>query len=131
MLLPTTADLVELVEAVRITEPHGWYQWTDTVPGETVGLWDDAQEVLALVAGLPASTRTRCFSPGFAVRAHTGPGQVFSGQVLFEIAFCFHCHAAWFYGQAVTPNLARQTFDPASAPARELLRRFRESAASR
>jgi hypothetical protein len=128
VLLPTTADLIELVEAVRITEPHGWPGWTDSVPGETIGMWEDAQELLALVAGIPAGEGMRCFSPGFALRARTGGHPVFPEQVLFEIAFCFQCNKAWFYGPAVTAQLAHQTFDPSSGPARELLRRFQKSA---
>ncbi|MET8625724.1 hypothetical protein ABZW30_18580 [Kitasatospora sp. NPDC004669] len=125
MLIPTTANLIERIEAVRITDPLGWHAWMDGVPGETIGFWEDAQEVLALVAALPAGTRMRCFTPGFALRAHAGRHPVFPEQVLFEIAFCFRCQGAWLYGPAVTKDLAHQTFDPDSIPARELLLRFR------
>ncbi|WP_035841444.1 hypothetical protein [Kitasatospora azatica] len=125
MLLPTTANLVELIEVVRIADPVGWYAWTDTVPGETIGLWEDAQQVLAQLEALPPGTKMRCFTPRFALRAHTGQHPDFPNQVLFEIAFCFQCEDAWFFGPAVTRESARQTFDPDSPPARELLRRFR------
>ncbi|MEU9073309.1 hypothetical protein ACFYUY_00445 [Kitasatospora sp. NPDC004745] len=127
MLLPTTADLIERLEVVRIDDPFGWYAWKDTVPGETIGWWEDAREVLADVAALPMGTRMRCFTPGFALRAHTGRHPVFPEQVLFEIAFCFECQGVRLYGPAVTGDLAYQTFDPGSARARELLRRFGEA----
>jgi hypothetical protein len=130
MLLPTTADAIELLEVVRITDPVGWFAWTDTVPGETVGIWEDAQQVLAQVAAMPPGTRMRCFSPRFALRAHTGEHPVFPHQVLFEIAFCFGCEVARFYGPAVSGNLMSQTFDPGSAHAEELLRRFRACVAT-
>jgi len=124
MLLPATADRIALVEAVRITDSRDRHLWTDTVPGETIGLWDDdAQEVLTLISDIPASSRMRCFNPGYAIRAHTA-----GGKRSFDIAFCFSCHWAVFYGPDA-PAEARQTMDPASAPAIELLRRFRESAA--
>jgi hypothetical protein len=125
MLLPTTADLIERLEVVRITDPMGWPGWTDTVQGETVGHWPDAREVLALVAKLPRGTGMRCFTPGYALRAWTGAHPVFPEQVLFEIAFCFSCQRARCYGPAVTGDLEHQTFGPDSEPGRELLRRFR------
>ncbi|WP_406207265.1 hypothetical protein OH807_34455 [Kitasatospora sp. NBC_01560] len=132
MQLPTTADIVELIEAVRIDDPHGWPAWTDTVPGTSIGVWEDAQEVLALVTALPAAPRMRCFVPGYALRARTGEHPVFPRVTLFEIAFCFRCNGAWSYGPAVTGDkaLAHQTFDPASAPARALLDRFRRANAA-
>ncbi|GAA0657444.1 hypothetical protein GCM10010193_05150 [Kitasatospora atroaurantiaca] len=123
MLLPATADEIVLLEAVRITDSRDRHLWTDTVPGERVGLWDDAQEVLALIRDIPASEPMRCFSPGYAIRAHAA-----DGKRLFDIAFCFRCHRAVFYGPDA-PAEASQTMDPTSAPALELLRRFRESAA--
>ncbi|MCX5208685.1 hypothetical protein OG689_05150 [Kitasatospora sp. NBC_00240] len=130
MLLPTTSAMTGLVEAVRITDPSAWRTEAGTVAGETVDRWDDAQEVLALVSALPGGSAMRCFLPGFGIRAHAASGGLFAGQVLFEIAFCFSCRWARFLGAAVTPGVAGQPFDPTSAPARELLRRFRESAAA-
>ncbi|MFC9330363.1 hypothetical protein [Kitasatospora sp. NPDC057015] len=130
MLLPTTSAMTGLVEAVRIHDPHGWSSGTSTPPDESIAHWEDAQEVLALVAALPSSPAMRCFIPGYAIRAHCEPGRLFEGQVLFEIAFCFQCRWARFRGPAVTADIASQAFDPASAPALELLRRFRESAAA-
>ncbi|MER7701909.1 hypothetical protein ABTX81_03260 [Kitasatospora sp. NPDC097605] len=124
MLLPTTADLIEIVEVVRITDPHGWPAWEDSVPGDTIGIWEDAQEVLTQVAGIPPGVRMRCFIPGFALRARTGRHPVFPEQVLFEIAFCFDCRAVRLYGPAVTRDIAYQTFDPDSIEARDLRRRF-------
>ncbi|WP_181442372.1 hypothetical protein [Streptomyces tateyamensis] len=119
MILPAGAADAELLEVVRITDPMGWFGWTDTVPGETVALWTDAQSVLAQVAALPSGTLMRCFSPRFALRAHAGTA------VLFELAFCFSCERVGLYSTG--GRSATQTFDPASPPAVELLRRFRES----
>ncbi|MFE0458415.1 hypothetical protein ACFW1A_04025 [Kitasatospora sp. NPDC058965] len=120
MILPAGAGTADLLEVVRITDPMGWFGWTDSVPGETLDLWTDAQPVLDLVAAMPAGTRMRCFSPRYALRAHADAG------VLFEIAFCFECQVAGLYSTA--GKLASQTFDPAAAPAVDLLRRFRRAA---
>ncbi|OKI26740.1 hypothetical protein [Streptomyces sp. CB03911] len=130
MLIPTTSAMAGFVEAVRITDPSAWRTEAGTVAGETVDRWDDAQEVLGLVSALPVGPAMRCFVPGFGIRAHAAPGGLFEGQVLFEIAFCFSCRLAVLLGAAVTPDIAGQAFDTTSAPARELLRRFRESAAA-
>ncbi|MET9612328.1 hypothetical protein [Kitasatospora indigofera] len=130
MLLPTTSAMAGLVEAVRITAPSAWRTEAGTLAGETVDRWEDAQEVLGLVSALPVGPAMRCFVPGFGIRVHAAPGCLFEGQVLFEIAFCFSCRWAFFLGAAVTQDIATQAFDTTSAPARELLRRFRESAAA-
>jgi hypothetical protein len=98
-----------------------WSLWS-AVPGDVIGTWTDDQvdEVLDLVAALPAAEQMRCFVPRFAVRPRSGP------MVLAEVAFCFRCHNAMGIPSPHSPKTPRWfTFDPGSEPAQELLRRFR------
>jgi hypothetical protein len=121
MLLPALATRTELIEVIRITS------WTlspfpRSVTGEDIGLWgdEDAGEVLGLIREAPEGERMRCFTPGYAIRAHD------AGGPLFEIAFCFACNGAVCLGPDVPEGLRGiQTFDPDSPQGLELLRRFR------
>ncbi|WP_344322666.1 hypothetical protein [Streptomyces macrosporus] len=109
---------VVIVEAVRVADARDALSWR-TVPGEGIALWtgEEAADVLALVAALPHGEPARCFSPGYGVRLHT------DDEVVREIAFCFACNRA----RVVDPGGRGRSiaFDGESAPARELLRRFR------
>ncbi|MEV5706481.1 hypothetical protein [Actinoallomurus sp. NPDC052274] len=120
MLLPLTRHKAELIEVVRITDPAR-HLVSDELTGDTVAIWegDEVRQALALVAELPGSEPYRCFLPGWGIRAHgaTDP--------LFEIAFCFRCHGARFWGPDLSSERRRQTFDGGSVTALELLRRFR------
>ncbi|MFF0742623.1 hypothetical protein ACFYVL_19725 [Streptomyces sp. NPDC004111] len=123
MLLPRAHEQTELVEVVRIT-PDANDPMPRTMAGEDVALWDadQAREVFALVEALPGSQPGRTFLPGWGVRVHGARG------MLFEIAFSYDCHAARVWGPSVPHKQEGiYSFDPDSAPALELLRRFRES----
>lgn len=121
MLLPAVAGQTGLIEAIRITS------WTmspfpRSVPGEEIGLWagEDVEQILALIRELPEGIRMRCFTPGYAIRAHDAEG------LLFEIAFCFACNGTLLLGPDIPEGLRGiQLFDPDSPPGKELLRRFR------
>lgn len=109
------------VIAVDLDLRGDWGQWS-AVPGDVIGTWtnDQVNEVLDLVAALPAAEQMRCFLPRFAVRLRSGP------TVLAEVAFCFRCHNAMGIPSPHNPGTPRWfTFDPDSEPAQELLRRFR------
>ncbi|MFP8885054.1 MULTISPECIES: hypothetical protein [Streptomyces] len=122
-MLDRLGEPVVLVEALRVGEPLGHTSWSEAVPGEEFGLWDgdEAEELLGLLAALPAGERMRCFIPRYGLRLHTAGGDA------RDIAFCFRCHTALVLG----PGGAREwpAFDGESAPARELLCRFRAAGA--
>ncbi|MFE4425250.1 hypothetical protein [Streptomyces sp. NPDC056817] len=120
MLLPPTHSKVELIEVVRITDPARHLTSQD-LAGDDVALWEGGQahQVLALIADLPSSELHRCFLPGWGIRAHSSTG------LLFEIAFCFRCHAARIWGPGLAVEHQGDTFDPGSPAALQLLRRFR------
>lgn len=120
MLLPPTYGKTELMEVVRIDDPLRHVDSED-LAGVTVALWerDRAQQALSLIAGLPSGEQSRCFLPGWGIRAHDTTHQ------LFEIAFCFRCHGARAWGPDLPLARRRQSFDAESPAALELLRRFR------
>ncbi|GAA2417133.1 hypothetical protein GCM10010420_54230 [Streptomyces glaucosporus] len=118
MMPPVPARPVVIAEAVRVAGVRDALSWR-TVPGEGIALWDggEAAEVLALVAALPDGEPARCFLPRYGIRLHA------DDEVVREIAFCFACNRAL----VVDPGGRGRpiAFDGESAPARELLRRFR------
>ncbi|MEU6174817.1 hypothetical protein ABZ832_23260 [Streptantibioticus parmotrematis] len=94
-----------------------------TVEGEVLAIWEGEQvrEVLALVGDVPGSELHRCFAPRYGIRAHG------TSDLLFEIAFCFHCHGALLLGPGVPADQRGiHSFDPDSAAGNELLERFSE-----
>ncbi|MEV7155290.1 hypothetical protein AB0N77_11835 [Streptomyces misionensis] len=123
MPLPITHEKAERIEIVRILDPLRHYSAED-VSGEETGVWEGAQALrtLTLIGDLPDGDMRRCFNPGWGVRVHgaTGP--------LFRLAFCFECHGVRLWGPAVPAGQEGfHAFDADSAPARELLRRFRDT----
>ncbi len=92
VLLPDTRPDAELVEAVRITDPVRHLS-SPSLTGDTVALWDPAQQALALVTAVPDSEPYRCLLPGRGIRAHGPTG------VLFEVAFCSRCRSARMWGR--------------------------------
>ncbi|MYQ47353.1 hypothetical protein GTW40_20255 [Streptomyces sp. SID4985] len=119
MWLP--ADPPALIEAVRITDPLGQYR-ADDLTGDLVALWED-DSAPTLIRALPPGDLHRCFVPGWGIRAHGTDGP------LYQVAFCYDCHGARLWGPAVPADRAGiHGFDAGSAPARELLGRFRSSA---
>ncbi|MFJ4989037.1 hypothetical protein ACIP9H_35225 [Streptomyces sp. NPDC088732] len=126
MLLPAVSAQTEMIEVVRITEAmHS--PLSDDLTGEDTALWeaDQVREALALIAELPPGERYRCFVPGWGIRAHGDK------ELLFEIAFCFHCQGARLRGPGVPPEeQGIQSFDPESIPGRALLALFRTTVPS-
>jgi hypothetical protein len=121
MLLPDEADPVEIIEVLRVTDPEGWYDRA-FVPGKVLALWDGgrAAEAIALIGAMDRGERCRCFHPGFGVRADGAAG------LLFEIAFCFSRQGALVIRPGPAAGRSRiVSFDRDSAPAQELVRRFR------
>ncbi|MFJ9443928.1 hypothetical protein ACIRRH_18935 [Kitasatospora sp. NPDC101235] len=126
MLLPDAASQAHLIEVVRIADPRSAYG-SDSVTGETLAVWEaeHLRSALDLIGRLPEGELRRCFEPGYGIRAHAPDG------LLLEISFCFSCHGAWLAGPGVPADLrGMQSFDADSPPARELLDRFRASAAA-
>ena len=123
MLLPATAPQVRRVDCIRIKYDMERYLWhlATSVPGETTGSWEDADAsaIIDLVADLPDGEVMRCFSPGYGIRAHGADG------ILFEIAFCFHCHIALILSPGQQEQRGGGGFDPDSPPAQALLAKFR------
>ncbi|MFJ9060856.1 hypothetical protein OHB07_06835 [Streptomyces sp. NBC_00111] len=126
MQLPAGAvDATALIEVVRISA-------LPTVrgapcPGEVVAhrAGSEIADALASIESLPGSEQHRCgFAPGWGVRAYDDTLDL----VLFEAAFCFHCHEVRMHGPAVPPALATQFFDADAPQARALLELFRASA---
>ncbi|MEW2494788.1 hypothetical protein AB0942_14810 [Streptomyces nodosus] len=127
MMLPPVQEKTELIEVVRITDPMRHLSASDLV-GDDVAIWEAAQvsDALTLISSAPDSELHRCFTPGWGIRAHG------TTDLLFQIAFCFHCHGARLWGPGVSAELDRiHGFDPDSPPALELLQRFRGSAPGR
>ncbi|MFC8202111.1 hypothetical protein ACFUTV_43060 [Streptomyces sp. NPDC057298] len=127
MMLPPGQEKTELLEVVRITDPRRHHNAEDLV-GDEVAIWEAAQvsDALALISSVPAGELHRCFIPGWGIRAHSAT------DLLFQIAFCFQCHAARLWGPGVPAELdGIHGFDPDTLPALELLRRFRDSAPGR
>ncbi|WTW96342.1 hypothetical protein OG216_24540 [Streptomycetaceae bacterium NBC_01309] len=120
MLLPPNWREAELIEVVRITAPDKLWR-SPCLVGEDVDIWDGpgVQKALTLITDLPTGERYRCFVPAWGIRAHDATHQ------LFEIAFCFRCHAAQLWGPGLTKEQLGQTFDGDSSPAQELLSLFR------
>ncbi|MFE9610178.1 hypothetical protein [Streptomyces sp. NPDC006012] len=117
-------EKAELIEVVRIAGPAP-HCGTEVLAGDDVALWGAAQvdRVLALIGDIPGSELYRCFFPGWGIRVRGATG------LLFQLAFCFDCHGVRLWGPDVPAGQEGiHSFDPDSAPARELLRHFRESA---
>ncbi|MEV5510215.1 hypothetical protein [Streptomyces orinoci] len=122
MLLPLAHEKAELIEVIRITDPARHLNSADLI-GEHVAIWEgeQAQYALALINDLPGSEPYRCFLPGWGIRVHSAT------ELLFQVAFCFRCHGARLWGPVVpVERTGIHDFDPDSAAARELLRRFRD-----
>ncbi|WP_030739238.1 hypothetical protein [Streptomyces sp. NRRL F-2890] len=123
MLLPPVQDKTELIEVVRITDPIRHLSAPDLV-GDDVAIWEAAQisGALTLIGSVPDSELSRCFIPGWGIRAHSAT------HLIFQIAFCFQCHGARLWGQEVPDELdGIHGSDPDSPPALELLQQFRGS----
>ncbi|MER8062743.1 MULTISPECIES: hypothetical protein [unclassified Streptomyces] len=123
MMLPPVQEKTELIEVVRITDPTRRLD-ASNLAGDDVAIWGATQvsDVLALISAAPAGELHRCFTPGWGIRAHSAT------DLLFQIAFCFHCHGARLWGPGVPAELdGIHGFDPDSPPALELLQRFRSS----
>ena len=120
---PAEVALVEVAQVER-----GWRSdWRGALE-EPAAILDGAllAEVLDLIGQLPESEMMRCFTPGFGIRLHD------ESVARVEVLFCFHCHNALMIDLA-SPKRGEvwATFDPDSAPARELLSRFRSYVADR
>ncbi|MYV44279.1 hypothetical protein [Streptomyces sp. SID2888] len=127
MMLPPVQERTELIEVVRITDPMRHLSASNLV-GDDVAIWEAAQvsDALTLISSAPDSELRRRFTPGWGIRAHGAT------DLLFQIAFCFHCHGARLWGPGVPVELdGIHGFDPDSPPALELLQRFRGSAPGR
>ncbi|MET9916759.1 hypothetical protein ACFV1C_08445 [Streptomyces sp. NPDC059605] len=123
MLLPITREKAELIEVVRIADPIRHFGSED-LTGDEVALWEAPRtdRILALIDDLPDSELHRCFSPGWGIRVHGADG------LLLQLAFCFSCHGIRLWGPGVPDEQeGLHGFDPDSAPARELLQRFRDA----
>ncbi|MFE5913898.1 hypothetical protein ACFQ6B_33100 [Streptomyces wedmorensis] len=123
MMLPPFQNETELIEVVRITAALRHVNAEDLV-GDDVAIWeaDEAADALKLISSLPDGELSRCFIPGWGIRAHS------STDLLFQIAFCFRCNGARLWGPGVLGKLNRiHSIDSDSAPAQELLRRFRSA----
>lgn len=123
MLLPITHEKAELIEVVRIVDPTRHLSAED-LTGDEVAVWEapQADQTLALISDLPGSKLYRCFFPGWGVRVHSATG------LLYQLAFCFDCHGVRLWGPEVPAEQEGiHSFDPGSAPARELLQRFRDT----
>jgi hypothetical protein len=120
---PEEIALIEVAQVMRDCSAD----WRGALK-EPVALWDGAlmAEALELIEQLPDSEMMRCFTPGFGIRLHD------RSAARVEVLFCFHCHNALMIDLA-NPQLKHvwATFDPASAPARELLFRFRNCTTGR
>ncbi|GAA4002337.1 hypothetical protein GCM10022247_23890 [Allokutzneria multivorans] len=110
MFLPEERERAALIEVVRLGDD------------QLVAIWegDSARSALDLIASVPYEEISRCFVPGWMIRAHDGAGP------LFEIEFCFRCDGALLRGPVV-PEDQRMIhgFAAQSAQAQELLARFR------
>ncbi len=90
-----------------------------TIGGEELGVWEgeEARVVLDLVASFPTGEPFRCFNPAYAIDAYS------ADDPLFTLEFCYGC--CWVGVEQVGERQNLVAFDPASAPARELLDRFK------
>lgn len=122
-VMPLIADpeVARRIDVVSVPSTGDWGRWL-TLPGDVIGTWHDdrVRVALGLVASLPESPGMRCFFPRYGMRVCA------EWNVLTEVAFCFKCHKALVVPSEITLHLPMWfTFDPASAPAQELLRLFR------
>ncbi|MFD6322549.1 hypothetical protein ACFWOL_06650 [Streptomyces sp. NPDC058442] len=127
MILPPVQEKTELIEVVRITDPMRHLSVADLV-GDDVVFWEAAQarDALTLIGSVPKGERYRCFTPGWGIRAHSAT------DLLFRIAFCFHCHGARLWGPGVpAESEGIHGFAADSPPALELLQRLRGSTPGR
>ncbi|WP_093169205.1 hypothetical protein [Sinosporangium album] len=120
MFLPPSFAQTLRLECIRIDDYSNSHRWV-SVPGKIVGTWcgSEATEVIDLVAGLQPSEMTRCFLPGYGIRAHG------ADHLLFEIAFCFQCHNALLLVPGPKGQRDLVGFNAESQCAQELLNRFR------
>lgn len=104
--MPVLADPQAVREidviAVDLDPYRDWSQWS-AVPRDVIGPWTNEQveEVLDLVAALPAAEQMRCFVPSFAVRLRSRP------TVLAEVAFVSAAITRWGFH----PRTARRHRD--------------------
>ena len=104
------------VEVLRVARDWAyWGEWS-TVPGVMLAtvVGAEAQELLALVAGLPDAMRAACFFPRYGLRAWGDDG------ILAEAAICYECSN----GIVATPDGQHDWFGfaPKSEPGQSLLR---------
>jgi hypothetical protein len=90
-----------------------------TISGERLGVWegDEVGVILDLVASFPTGDPARCFNPAYAIDAYG------ADDPLFTLEFCYEC--CWVGVEPVDERGSLVAFDPGSAPARELLDRFK------
>ncbi|MGW6448718.1 hypothetical protein [Lentzea sp. NPDC055074] len=102
----------------RARHAHRLEAWT--VAGDLLGSWEgpDASDILALVANFPTGEPMRCYSPEYAIWAHST-----GGDVLFDLEFCYECHRVGVREQGDRQRLV--AFNAGSSPAQELLARFK------
>lgn len=120
MQLPPTWPETELIEVTRVASADQLSRAL-TMPGDEVAIWDgpQVQQALTLIRALPPGQRMRCFTPVWGIRAHSATRQ------LFEVVFCFSCHAAQIWGSDFTREQQVPAFDADSPVAQDLLGMFR------
>ncbi|WP_170067958.1 hypothetical protein [Lentzea guizhouensis] len=90
-----------------------------TTSGEELGVWEGEEVgvVLDLVASFPTGEPARCYNPAYAIDVYG------ADDPLFTLKFCYGC--CWVGVEELDERHRLVAFDPGSAPARELLDRFK------
>ncbi|MQY06725.1 hypothetical protein [Actinomadura macrotermitis] len=77
---------IQRIECIRIEDHEGWHGW-QSIPGAVIGTWhgEQATRITGLLDGLSECGLTRCFLPGYGIRAYDAE------RLALEVAFCFRC----------------------------------------